>query len=580
VENQKQFALRFNDHAFAQPPQTDDPAAFDGGQRWIHGTQQKRAGKPHRGNTLPHDPRLQRAEVQKNVWEFRHRFLLPYPSTVVRRFLLILVGVLLVLAAGLVIAFYQLMSGDTVRLALERQATSWLGQPVRIGSASARIFPRPGLTLHDVRAGEPVRLMLSDLRISTGLRPLWSHRIADAEIAVSNSRIDLPLPFTLPEAAPAGATQSGGVQLESVRTIELRNITGASRGREITLSADASLSQGTLSLQRFTAVSGATTLEAHGNIRLSPRLDAEVEVNAAHVEVDDLIALADAFAPRTPRRGPATAALLPGRIVARVTAQTARASGVDLQQFVSTLVAQGNRITLSPVSFQLFGGTYRGALDVDSDVGSLRATVRTQISDLDVAQLAAFGGAADTITGRLSGSGTFNGRGATVADAIAAAAGEGQVTISNGSVKRLGLVRTIVLFFGRPAPDAGASTDKFDRIDATFAVVRQVVTASALSLRSPDLDLVGQGTLTIPTKALDGHVDASLSEALSTQAGTDFARYTREGNRIVLPVVIGGTLTSPRVTIDAGAAVRRGLRNEVQRRLKDILGTIVPAPPD
>jgi AsmA-like protein len=580
VEDEKQFAVRFNDHAFAQSPQTDHPASFDGGQRWVHGPQQKRARQPYRRHTPPDDARFQRSEVQKNVWEFGHCFLLPYAWTVVRRVLLILVGILLVVAGGLVIGFYRLMSGDSVRQTLERQATSWLGQPVKIGAASARIFPRPGLALHDVRAGEPVRLMLSDLQISTGLRPLWSRRIADAEITISNSRIDLPLPFTLPEAAPGGTTPSAGVQLESVRTIQLRNVTGASRGREITISADASLSQGNLSLQRFTATSGASTLEAHGDIRLSPRLDADIQVNAAHVDVDDLIALADAFAPRTPRRGPATAALLPGRIVARVTAQTARASGVDLRQFVSTLVAQGNRITLSPVSFQLFGGTYRGALDVDSDVGSLRATVRTQINDLDVAQLAAFGGAADTITGRLSGSGTFNGRGATVADAIAAAAGEGQVTISNGSVKRLGLVRTIVLFFGRPAPDAAASTDKFDRIDATFAVVRQVVAASALSMHSPDLDLVGQGTLTIPTKALDGHVDASLSEALSAQAGTDLARYTREENRIVLPVVVGGTLTSPRVTVDAGAAVRRGLRNEVQRRLKDILGTIVPAPPD
>ena len=498
----------------------------------------------------------------------------------VRRFLLILIGVLVVVAGGLVIGFYQLMSGDSMRLTLERQATSWLGQPVRIGAASARFFPRPGLTLHDVRAGEPVRLTLSDLQISTGLRPLWSRQIADAEIAVSNSRIELPLPFTLPETAPGSTTETSGMHLESVRTIQLRNITSASRGREITISADASLSQGNLRLQQFTAASGTSTLEAHGDIRLSPRLDADIQVNAAHVDVDALVALADAFAPRTPRAGPATTAIPPGRIVARVTAQTARASGVDLRQFVSTLVAQGNRITLSPVSFQLFGGTYRGALDVDSDVSSLRATVRAQINDLDVAQLAAFGGAADTITGRLSGSGTFNGRGADVADAIAAATGEGQVTIANGSVKRLGLVRTIVLFFGRPAPDAGASTDKFDRIDATFGVVRQVVTASALSLHSPDLDLVGQGTLTVPTKALDGHVDASLSEALSAQAGTDFARYTREGNRIVLPVVVGGALTSPRVTIDAGVAVRRGLRNEVQRRLKDVLGTFVPAPPD
>ena len=506
--------------------------------------------------------------------------LLPYALTVVRRSIFILGGVLLVIASGLGIGFYQLMSGDGVRLALERQATSWLGQPVKIGAASARIFPRPGLTLHDVRAGEPVRLTLSDLQISTGLRPLWSRRIADAEIAISNSRIDFPLPFTLPEAAPGNTTQSAGVQLESVRTIQLRNVTGASRGREITISADASLSQGNLTLQRFTAAAGASTLEAQGGIHLSPRIDANIDVKAAHVDVDDLIALADAFAPRTPRQGPATTAQLPGRIVARVSAETARASGIELRQFASTLVAQGSRITLSPVNFELFGGMYRGALDVDSDVGSLRATVRAQISDLDVAQLAAFGGAADTITGRLSGSGTFNGRGGTVADAIAAATGEGQVTISNGTVKRLGLVRTIVLFFGRPAPDAGASTDKFDRIDATFAVARQVVAASSLSMHSSDLDLAGQGTLTIPTKGLDGHVNASLSEALSAQAGTDFARYTREGNRIVLPMVVGGSLSSPHVTIDAGAAVQRGLRNEVQRRLKDILGTVVPAPPD
>jgi hypothetical protein len=137
-----------------------------------------------------------------------------------------------------------------------------------------------------------------------------------------------------------------------------------------------------------------------------------------------------------------------------------------------------------------------------------------------------------------------------------------------------------VLFFGRPAPNAPAATDNFDRIDASFGLVRQVVAASALSLHSRDVDLVGQGTLAIPTKALDGHMDLSLSEELSAQAGTDLARFTREGNRVLLPAVISGTLDAPHVTIDAGAAVRRGLRNEVQRRLKGILGGLVPGTQD
>jgi len=500
-----------------------------------------------------------------------------------RRLILLALGVILVLVVAMAAAMYWFVSGDGVRRALESQATKWLGQRVTIGKAEAHVFPRPMITLRDVRAGDPARVMLAEVQVSAGLKPLWSRRIEDAEVSVSDSRIDMPLAFTMPapgQGAPTPAPATAVVQLVSIRAITLRNITVASRGREIKVSADSSLSSAHLNLERFTAASGTTALEASGLVQLSPRVDAQLQVKAGHVDVDDLIALADAFAPRTPKRAPATTTLLPGRIVARVSAETARASGVDVRQFATTLVAQGNRITLSPASFQLFGGRYQGALDIDSEVGALRATVRAQVNDVDVAQLAAFGDVPDTISGRLSGTGTFNGRGATLGDAVAAAAGEGKVTIANGVLRRLGLVRSVVLFFGRPGADAAASSDTFDRIDATFALVHQVLAASALSLHSPDVDLVGQGTLTIPTKALDGHMDLSLSEALSAQAGTDLARYTREGNRALLPAVIDGTLDAPRVTIDAGAAVRRGLRNEVERRLKDILGGLVPAPPD
>ena len=68
--------------------------------------------------------------------------------------------------------------------------------------------------------------------------------------------------------------------------------------------------------------------------------------------------------------------------------------------------------------------------------------------------------------------------------------------------------------------------------------------------------------------------DMSLSEALTRQAGTDLARYTREGNRIVLPATVGGTLDRPRISIDVAAAVQRGLRNEIQRRLGGLLDRI------
>jgi len=493
-----------------------------------------------------------------------------------RRFILIAALIVTVAGAMAAGAVYWFLSGDGVRAALERQAAAWLGQPVAIGSASARLFPRPAMALRDIRIGNPARVTLADVRLSTGLRSLLSRRIEDADIVLSNSRVELPLPFALPVSGAntnAPAARGGGVEVVSVRAITLRDITIASRGREIKISADSSLSSAHLNLDRFTATSGATTLEATGLTQLTPDINTQLQVKAARVDIDDLLALAEAFTPRAPAvpRGRAAGPAFPGHLVARITAESARTGELEIRQFATTVLAQGNRLTLSPTTFQLFGGRYDGALEIDLGA-TLRASIKSRIADLDVGQLAEFGGIPGAMSGRLTGAGTFTGRGPTLEGAIAAATGEGTATITSGELKQLGLVRTVVLYFGRPEPGAAAATDKFDRIDASFSLARRVVTASALSLHSPDLDLVAQGTFSIPDKGLNGHADLSLSEALSAQAGSDLQRFTLEGKRVLLPATIGGTLDAPRVSIDAAAATRRGLLNEVQRRLKGILG--------
>jgi AsmA-like C-terminal region len=201
----------------------------------------------------------------------------------------------------------------------------------------------------------------------------------------------------------------------------------------------------------------------------------------------------------------------------------------------------------------------------------LSLTIKSRLQDLNVAQLAAFGGAPDTISGTLTGAGTFSGSGTDVAAVLKSARGNGTATIANGAIRRLNLVRTVVLFFGRPAPDSVEGTDQFERIDASFSLANQILRAEPLSLRSRDADIVGSVTLNLNSQALDGALDMSLSEELSKQAGTDLARFTREGNRVVLPGRIGGTIAAPRLTIDAAAAAKRGLRNEVERRLKGFL---------
>jgi uncharacterized protein involved in outer membrane biogenesis len=129
-------------------------------------------------------------------------------------------------------------------------------------------------------------------------------------------------------------------------------------------------------------------------------------VSADQVDVDELLALAAAFAAAADEGGPAPAksersgaARSDARIAATITADTARTGELEIQNFATELTADGDRVTLSPLTFELFGGRYEGALNASLG-DAIAATLESRVTGLDVARLAAFGGAPDTITGR------------------------------------------------------------------------------------------------------------------------------------------------------------------------------------
>jgi uncharacterized protein involved in outer membrane biogenesis len=488
----------------------------------------------------------------------------------IRRLLLYTLAGLVVLVLVAAGALYWFLSNDGIRVALEQQATAWLGQPVRIASVSAKLWPRPGVTLQGVAVGEPARLTLAEVGVSTELTALFNRRIADAAVSIRNTRLELPLPFAIPTTAASESSEPAAFTVESINSIGLDNVRIVSRGRELLVSADSSFDGTRLTIRSATVESGKTSIRAEGVVSLEPRVDAAMRLAANRLDVDELMALADAFSPPPEARGAAGSAGPPARIAARVSAESASAGGVEVRQFASDVQVEGDNVSMSPLSFDLFGGKYQGSLTARLGT-TLTATLRSRLTGIDVAQLAEFGNAKDTISGTLSGAGTFTGSGRDFAAVLAGARGNGTAQIAKGTIRRLGLVRTIVVFFGKPAADAPSASDAFDTIDLQFALQNQLFRADALALHSRDVDLVGSGTLATATKALAGKFDISLSEALSAQSGNDLRRFTREGNRVVLPANVGGTLESPRVTIDAAAAMKRGLRNEVEGRLKGLL---------
>jgi hypothetical protein len=180
------------------------------------------------------------------------------------------------------------------------------------------------------------------------------------------------------------------------------------------------------------------------------------------------------------------------------------------------------------------------------------------------------------MSGRLSGSVSATGRGASAEEMLKAARGTSRLTIVDGVIPGLEMVRSIVLAFGRPSgvPPAGSGS-AFTRLAGTFSLDDQTLRSNDVTFASRDFDMAGNVAVTMPSGAVTMRADVVLSRELTAQAGTDLRRYAQDDGRVVMPAVIGGTVAKPSITIDMGAALNRAVQNEIQRKLKGLFKRII-----
>jgi uncharacterized protein involved in outer membrane biogenesis len=301
-----------------------------------------------------------------------------------------------------------------------------------------------------------------------------------------------------------------------------------------------------------------------------------LEASADLLDLDALLALANAFMPAsTPGPSAPSPRLATLRASVRVSAPRARAAGAELSAFEAVVTAADGTVTIEPLAFDLFGGHHEGWLSL-AGADTLQVRVGSSVSGIDVAQLARFGGAEGAITGTLSGTARIGAAGRELATILAAARGIGEITIDDGALPRLDLVRTVVSFLSRGAATSASGAGRFDRLAGTFALANRRVTTEDLEIEADDVDVLGRGSLDLQSKALDGRANLVLSESLSRRADQALVRYALMGDRVVLPATIGGTLARPTVGIDAAAAIKRGVASEVERRLRRFFDRVGP----
>lgn len=492
-----------------------------------------------------------------------------------RRVLLVAAAVLAVAVLGLFVTARRLLGSDSVRTAIAQQLSAALGQPVRIDTAGVSLFPRLAVELHRVAIGNPVAVSLGEVRIATGWRGLLSRTVDDAEITVAATRISLPLPFSLVPASSetTGASGASGFTITSIGRISLRGVDLVADRHTLRVDLEAGIEHDTLTVDSLTATAATTSIEARGAMSSMARAQGQFEASANPLDLDEMFAFAGAFTTPAPHgRAPSGTSASPMHIVVRLTAPRGNFGAHAFANLSTTIDLTTGRVALAPMAVRLFDGTVQGKLAADTSRSVPRLTLNGRLDGLDAAALIAAAGSPGSLTGRLGGTASLTADG-TAADALLRTAhGTIDMTVSDGRIPGLDMVRSVILAFGKPsgAPPEGSGS-AFTRLGGTFALANGTLTSDNLALASRDFDLAGRGSLRLPGGGVEARADVVLSRELTAQAGTDLRRYAEEDGRVVLPARIDGTIARPVVFVDVEAAARRALQNELKRRTKSLL---------
>jgi uncharacterized protein involved in outer membrane biogenesis len=490
------------------------------------------------------------------------------------RKLLIALVVLVVLAVGLYFVAARVLGSGLMRTTLEQQLSARLGQPVRIGSASAAIYPRVAIDLRDVSVGSPAGLTAGRVRLVTGLRPLLSRIIQDAEVILEDGELRLPLPFDLfPSTSGTAAPQPAGAPLtvRSIQVIELRRFTLAAGDERWVVDADCTIAGDRLDVTRLSTHAKTTRLHGSGAVTSLSRTEAQFIVTGDPLDLDELMAFGSAATGPSPGPVAASGTASPMRIDLSLTAPSGTFAAHQFRDLSTTTIITSGSLSLAPLAVAAFGGRFNGRIDADTRKAVPLLRLNGRIDGLDVAEVLKAAGSEGGITGRLAGTVALSAAGTDSDALLRTARGSIAAAITNGTMPRLELVRPIVLAFGKPSGTTpGGSGSSFSRLGGTFALANGVVTSNDISMASRDFDLNGAGSVALVTGAISGRGDVRLSSELTAQAGVDLRRYAQEDGRVVVPATFAGTLQQPAVTLDVAAATRRALGNEIQRRAKGL----------
>lgn len=477
-----------------------------------------------------------------------------------KKLLLVVSAIVVAVPAAAFVMSRSMFGSDTARAALAAQLSSVLGQPVTAAGVRVSALGRVTVTLTDVTIGQqPAAVHIDAVDLRAGLLAVFTGRLDAATITLHGARVQLPAPsITLTTPAPDPAP----VTLSSVGEIVIDDLQMTTRGRRLRVDAVLVPHGDAVTVREATLSADDMRMTVEGEIRDRRQFQGELTARTNRIDGDLLLALVSEFAERPagePADGvepsPAPAADPASGLAVTVEADRVSLGPLSLTELKGRATIRPEETVFDPVSFKVFSGHYEG----QTALRYARATPSIRwYGDLDgirLDEVMALGDRAGALTGTLKGDVDLTGSGPDFARALQSVRGSARVTIADGSIGKLALVRSILAATSANPQQAAANPGGPD--DTAFRTLVSALTISGgsaslvdLGIESDDLHLAGGGGLRLDGSAVTVFADVESSEALSAQMAAGRGRQLAPGSRLTVPATIRGNTARYSVQVD------------------------------
>ncbi len=258
------------------------------------------------------------------------------------------------------------------------------------------------------------------------------------------------------------------------------------------------------------------------------------------------------------------------------------------------LRAAGGRVTVSPLSAELYQGKLAGSASVNATSSPARFGLQQTLENIAIGPLLKDFTGNDMLQGRGNVVLDVGTAGATTAAMTRALAGNARVLLNDGAVRGINIAQTLrtaraLVRAGRDG-DAGGGrgagsgtaargeTTDFSELSASLRIAQGVARNDDLAIKSPLLRLGGSGDIDLGARRLDYTVRASVVDTLKGQGGAELEALRGQ----TVPVKLSGPFDAIDWRIDFGAMAKEAaqakiehkrdeLKDEAKRRLADKL---------